>query len=109
MHIQANATVATIVSDVEDRPPFKISLDALGEACKAFIPPAKDGGEQDPSRWLGWRLKKLQIPREREGHSNKRYAIVAVRTLSKKARRYAPSLLLDNGNNGNNGSNQKET
>ncbi len=82
------ATIATVVSEVEARDPFRIDLQTLVQDCKDLIPKG-----QEANRWLGWRLRRLQIPRERVGHTNLRQAIVPVRVLAKKLRRYSPSLL----------------
>lgn len=86
------ATVATVVTD-DRREPFAIDTSMLSSSCRSFIPLGKGGKEQDPHRWLGWRLKELQIPVERSGHSNLRLAMVKARLLGKKLRRYAPDLL----------------
>jgi len=93
------ATVATVLSD-GGKDPFRIDLQTLVQDCKDIIP-AK---VKDAEKWLGWRLRDLQIPRERVTHTNLRQAVVSTRILAKKIRRYAPSLLLDKENNGRNGS-----
>jgi hypothetical protein len=93
----AGATIATVLTDVERTEPYYVNEDDLARDCGDIVP-----NGLDPNRWVGWKLKKLQIRRRRLGHGNLRHALVTVQTLSKKVRRYAPHLL-NNGSNGNNG------
>lgn len=88
-----NATVATVLNQPLTEKPhyYTVDLTRLVLRCDSF-PSAK---VKDKPKWLGWQLKKLQIPTEREGHSNTRVAIVRQNVLAKKIRRYAPSLLGD--------------
>jgi len=97
IEVMTGETIATVVSDAERREPYHLNVEDLAQSCSNIV--AKD---QDPNRWLGWKLRKLQIPRRRYGRANLRYAVITARNLSKKVRRYAP-YLLNNGSNGNNG------
>lgn len=78
--------IVAVLANVGERKPWHIELSELTQRTFETMP-----NDQDPNKWLGWKLKKLQIPRERS--SGLRYAVVNPRTLLMKVRRYAPHLL----------------
>lgn len=78
--------VSTVLTDATAYKPVYIELSELTRTPFETMPKGRD-----VNRWLGWRLKKLQMKRERPGHV--RYVVVNPRVLLKKARRYAPYLL----------------
>jgi hypothetical protein len=71
----------------------EISLVTLSNVCRFENKPK----EYDPMRWLGYRLKKLQLPRERrkdpDGGSS-RVVLVNELKLCRLARRYLPGAFL---------------